>query len=293
MGGKRADFRVWLVEHAAVRESSADIYARIGRRIEASGLEPAKWLAREIRADTPPGTVSSYRAAATHYRDWMESMGLAAGAVPRVARSNRRSARFEREGLTTQELQVYHKVVTTAQVLRTRHKIRTILLLLPWTGLRIAEACSLKGGSIRAEGDAIGLHVVGKGGVERWVPLLPTARKILARYLKRRGEVDDAAWLFPSGNGEPLSPDAVRVALRAVREGMGTFGARVSPHVLRHTYASHLVDAGVDLLMVQRLLGHRSPTTTARYTHPSKAALAKQASALNRLALDMDDEGEE
>lgn len=138
---------------------------------------------------------------------------------------------------------------------------RALLELLYSAGLRSAEAVELDLGDVDFEREAI--HVRGKGGKERSVPLGEEAAHHLARYLGEgrpalvRG-AEDA--LFVSARGRRLDTSAIR---RLVRH----------PHRLRHAFATHLLEAGMDLRAIQELLGHTSLSTTQRYTHLDLAHL--------------------
>ena len=116
------------------------------------------------------------------------------------------------------------------------------------------------------------LTVKGKGGRERLVPLNETAQGALQAHLaavradeKERKRV--SVWLFPSSGGEHLTRQRFGQELKALALAAGIEPARVSPHVLRHAFASHLLERGADLRTVQQLLGHADISTTQIYTH--------------------------
>jgi integrase/recombinase XerD len=151
-----------------------------------------------------------------------------------------------------------------------------LLEMLYGTGMRISEAVSLDLDEVdrlaRAAADepAPGLRVLGKGGKERIVPVGSYARRALAAYLVRgrpvlvaRGRGTPA--LFVNARGGRLSRQSAWAVLRSVAEKAG-ITADVSPHTLRHSYATHLLDGGADIRVVQELLGHASVTTTQIYT---------------------------
>jgi integrase/recombinase XerD len=116
------------------------------------------------------------------------------------------------------------------------------------------------------------LTVKGKGGRERLVPLNETAQGALQAHLaavradEREGK-RVSAWLFPSSGGEHLTRQRFGQELKALATAAGIEPARVSPHVLRHAFASHLLERGADLRTVQQLLGHADISTTQIYTH--------------------------
>jgi integrase/recombinase XerC len=139
------------------------------------------------------------------------------------------------------------------------------------SGLRVSEVVGLD--IVDADREARLIRVEGKGGKERIVPLGRKALEALDAYLARRGEIVTArgraphpAALFLNRSGDRLSARAVQRMTK--RRGLET-GARegVNPHALRHSCATHLLDAGADLRVIQELLGHASLSTTQRYTH--------------------------
>ena len=149
-----------------------------------------------------------------------------------------------------------------------------LLELMYASGVRVAEVCSLKPNDINLRANVA--RVVGKGSKERIVPLHPLACAKLERWLREgrprfaRDESTDT--LFLSSRGNALSPDAVRrIVARYAREA-GVEG-RVTPHSVRHTFATDLLNEGVDLRTVQELLGHANLSTTQIYTHVSAARL--------------------
>ena len=148
---------------------------------------------------------------------------------------------------------------------------RAICELLYGAGIRVSELCSL---DLDDLDDGAGvIHVVGKGSKERIVPLHATAFASLAawRASGRAALVTPAspgAAVFFNRRGKRLTPRDVRRIL-TTRVGKG----HIHPHALRHTYATHLLEGGADLRVVQELLGHESLTTTQIYTHVSKSRL--------------------
>jgi integrase/recombinase XerD len=138
------------------------------------------------------------------------------------------------------------------------------------TGLRVSELIALPRNVLTAD-DRV-LTVKGKGGRERLVPLNETAQGALQAHLAavRADEKEGrrvSAWLFPSSGGEHLTRQRFGQELKALALAAGIEPARVSPHVLRHAFASHLLERGADLRTVQQLLGHADISTTQIYTH--------------------------
>ena len=145
-----------------------------------------------------------------------------------------------------------------------------IVELLYASGLRISELASLPLQAV--QGDPRMLLVRGKGGRERMVPLSDPARTATAAWLEARAGLSKAIvespWLFPARNpANPLARQTVFLMLKKLAALAGIDPARVSPHVLRHAFATHLLANGADLRAIQTLLGHADVATTEIYTH--------------------------
>jgi len=131
-------------------------------------------------------------------------------------------------------------------------------------GLRIGEALGLDCAHVAGEPDV--LRVRGKGGKDRMVPLLPAVCTALAQYLALRpGEARPDAPLFVGMHGGRLAAGVVQRRMRELRRALG-LPETATPHALRHSFATHLLDRGADLRTIQELLGHASLSTTQRYT---------------------------
>ncbi len=156
-------------------------------------------------------------------------------------------------------------------------KLRNTCLmeLLYATGMRVTELVSLPVASCR--GDPQMLLVRGKGGKERLVPMSPPARQALAAWLERRDAAEEAAkakgkpisaFLFPSGGkAGHLTRNRFFLLVKEFAVAAGISPERVSPHTLRHAFATHLLAGGADLRTIQTMLGHADVGTTEIYTH--------------------------
>ncbi|MBN8934959.1 MAG: site-specific tyrosine recombinase XerD, partial [Rhizobiales bacterium] len=156
---------------------------------------------------------------------------------------------------------------TMSQRLRAA-RLTCLLEMLYATGLRVSELVTLP--ETAARRDQRMLVVRGKGGRERLVPLNDAARRATADYLALRAEakLDKSKWLFPSfGESGHLSRQHFARELKSLATAAGLKASQVSPHVLRHAFASHLLQNGADLRVVQTLLGHADISTTQIYTH--------------------------
>jgi integrase/recombinase XerC len=141
-----------------------------------------------------------------------------------------------------------------------------VLELLYSCGLRRAEVAALNVGDVDLYSGLI--RVFGKGSKERMVPVGKTAAGCLREYLSARARADAGQPLFLNDKGGRLTHDGVAFVLRRWIRGAG-FLKPVTPHVFRHSFATHLLNKGCDLRAVQEMLGHKTLATTQVYTHLS------------------------
>jgi len=161
-------------------------------------------------------------------------------------------------------------------------RLLTLLELLYGSGLRATELVSLPLAAVPR--DAPFLNIIGKGGQQRMVPVSTRARQALSRWLACRGE--GGKLLFPStGKSGHLTRIRLFQLLRALAARAGIDPERVSPHVLRHAFATHLLEGGADLRVLQTLLGHADIATTQIYTHVDAARLVALVNARHPLAV--------
>jgi integrase/recombinase XerD len=145
-----------------------------------------------------------------------------------------------------------------------------LLEILYATGLRVSELVALPKSAARSREAFISVR--GKGGRERLVPLTPKAREAMAAYRRLLEQARPSAaslpWLFPADSASGhLTRQAFARDLKSAAAAAGIPVRRISPHVLRHAFASHLLHNGADLRIVQELLGHADISTTQIYTH--------------------------
>ena len=145
---------------------------------------------------------------------------------------------------------------------------RTILELFYGTGMRLSELVNLNVEDLDLTENLV--KVVGKGNKERIVPFGDVVRQVLIKYLKKRNVAIDTESknipLFVSNRGRRMSPRTVQVRLKRYFQQISA-GIGLSPHILRHTFATHLLDRGADIRAVKDLLGHESLSSTQVYTH--------------------------
>lgn len=173
---------------------------------------------------------------------------------------------------------------------KTDHKglrLTCLLEVIYASGLRVSELLTLPHPPLGP--DPRFLQVRGKGGRERLAPMSPEALEALARYLDVRAmflpKGQHSPWLFPSrGASGHLTRQAFGIALKQLARDAAIDAAKVSPHVLRHAFASHLLAGGADLRSLQKMLGHADISTTQIYTHVQEARLTALVEETHPLA---------
>ncbi len=159
----------------------------------------------------------------------------------------------------------------------TNPKHRAIVMLLYSAGLRVGEVVKLRPADIDANRALIRVRA-GKGSKDRYTLLADTALEAVRTYMAEAGP---GAWLFPGANPErPLGTRAVEAIVREACRRAGLEGA-ATPHTFRHSFATHLLEAGTDLRYIQELLGHASTETTMIYTHVTHRDLVRIRSPLD------------
>lgn len=162
--------------------------------------------------------------------------------------------------LTPHEIEL---LISSAGDIRTSIRLRAMIELLYASGLRVSELCELPTTGVL--GDKLLIH--GKGAKERLVPMHDTAIDALNKWLSIRGETD-SKYVFPSnGKSGHITRDGFFKILKKCATLAGISPNRVSPHVLRHSFASHLLAGGANLRAIQTMLGHEDISTTQIYTH--------------------------
>jgi integrase/recombinase XerD len=237
-GASEADVTAYLAsEHAVTRSSTANRRLAVLRRFY-------RWAVRErVAADDPTVRL----------------------------RGARRVARFPR---TISEAQVEALLAAPDDTVPLGLRDRAMFELLYATGLRVSELVNLKLSELSLTEGLV--RVMGKGSKERIVPLGEVARDWVERYFKRgrnellAGRVSDAVFVTQRGEGMSRQMFWVLVKRYALRAGIQ---APLSPHGLRHAFATHLLNHGADLRVVQMLLGHADISTTQIYTHVARARL--------------------
>jgi integrase/recombinase XerD len=176
------------------------------------------------------------------------------------------------------------KVLTVAELtaffaaLR-KPKYRALFMTCYAAGLRLGEVCHLQVEDIDSQRMVIRVRA-GKGGKERLTVLSPRLLEVLRSYWRL---AKPRSWLFPGARPDrPVALDTARSVFHSACAQAG-LPRGYTPHSLRHSFATHLLDAGTDLVLIQRMLGHRSIETTSHYTHVSLTRLQQATSPLDRL----------
>ena len=160
-----------------------------------------------------------------------------------------------------------------ASSVKIRQRYELLFTLIQKTGLRIGEALSLKVSDIRVtDGMAQSVRVIGKGNKERQVPIPEGFKRELALFLADKSR--DKYLFAKKPGGKPVGQHAARAYLKKLMDKAG-IDKKVTPHKLRHTYATRLLEKDVQLIDIQALLGHESIATTQIYTHAGQERLSK------------------
>jgi integrase/recombinase XerD len=161
-------------------------------------------------------------------------------------------------------------------------KHRTALMTAYAAGLRVSEVVRLKIADIDSSRMLLRVDQ-GKGGRDRYIMLSPQLLVVLRAYWR---ETRPAHWLFPGqDDSRPLDPSVLQWACRKARSA-AKLGKPVTVHTLRHSFATHLLEAGTDIRIIQALLGHRDLSTTARYTQVAATTIGNTTSPFDRLKLE-------
>jgi integrase/recombinase XerD len=245
------------------------------RLVEATGDGIRTYLATLAERGMRPATTARRLAAIRQFYRFLYLEG-ARGDDPTTHIDAPRQGRRLPKVLSEEELEA---LIAAARTRKGPEATRLLALLelLYASGLRVSELVTLSLASLAP--DRTHLTVRGKGDKERMVPVGSAAREALAAWLAVRPYfvTDDSRrrWLFPSrGRSGHLTRQRVAQLLKAIAPEAGIDASRISPHVLRHAFASHLVAHGADLRAVQAMLGHADIATTQIYTHVQTERLA-------------------
>lgn len=258
-----------LVSYRRDLDHFAAFLAARGRPVEAaSSAELRAFLAAQHDAGMTPRTAARRLSVLRQFHRFLFREGLRGDDPAAVIESPRQGRRLPK---ILSEAEVERLLEAVRQVSGPEgRRLSALVELLYATGLRVSELVGLPHAAVAR--DPRVLVVRGKGGRERMVPLSDAARQSVRDYLAMRhcfiSRPSGSKWLFPSRAADGhLTRRRVGQLLKRLALDAGLDPAKVSPHVLRHAFASHLLDHGADLRSVQQMLGHADISTTQIYTH--------------------------
>ena len=272
------DFLSHLAVERRVSSHTLDAYRRdlaaLSGWVEGQGVDLVEVRAEQLRAfvaaehrrGLSAKSLQRRLSACRSFYAWLLRHGRIA-ASPAAAIRAPKAPRKLPQVLDPDEVKVLVEVPTDAPL---GLRDRALLELFYSSGLRLSELCALRWRDLDFDGGLV--TVLGKGGKQRSVPMGSFARAALAAWQASTGAGRESP-VFPGRNG-PISPRAVQYRLRQLAQRQGLF-KRVHPHLLRHSFASHILESSGDLRGVQELLGHADIATTQIYTHLDFQHLAK------------------
>ncbi len=283
---ERGASRHTLAAYARDLEDAARFLERRGRDLEAASSDDLRaWLGHLDAQGLKSATIARKLSALRQYCRFLYLERVRPD-DPSLHLDRPRRGRQLPRYLSEAEVEA---LITTAEARPGAEGLRlmAILELLYATGLRISELVGLPIAALAADRES--LRVRGKGDKERMVPIGGHAREALARWLAHRSGLDLAPakrrWLFPSHSRQGhLTRQRVAQLLHELALEAGIDPKRLSPHVLRHAFASHLLAHGADLRTVQAMLGHADIATTQIYTHLQPERLAEVVATYHPLA---------
>ncbi|MCQ0092162.1 tyrosine recombinase XerC [Roseovarius sp. M141] len=242
----------------------------LGALAEITTSDMRAWMAHTRGDDVGPRSLARKLSAVKSFYRWLaEREGFEPTAVLAT-----RSPKFQRKLPRPLSVEAARNVIDTAEFQSLTPWIaardQAVITVLYGCGLRISEALSLTGADAPLPPS---LRIIGKGGKERMVPVLPAAQQAVAEYTRACPHPFEADGpLFMGARGGKLAPRTVQKLMEQVRGQLG-LPATATPHALRHSFATHLLNAGGDLRAIQELLGHASLSTTQAYTGVDTARL--------------------
>ncbi|WP_135507238.1 tyrosine recombinase XerC [Roseovarius aestuariivivens] len=258
-----AGFLAFMTEHSGAAQGLAAL-----ARIEVSDMRA--WMAFTRGKDVGPRSLARKLSAVKSFYRWLaEREGFDPSAV-----LSARAPKYQRKLPRPVTPDAARDVIETLDMQHAKPWIcardQAVVTLLYGCGLRISEALGLKGRDLPL---GHSLRITGKGGKERVVPVIAPAIAAVERYLHLCPyPVEPDAPVFRGVRGGALSPRAVQQVMAQVRAQLG-LPATATPHAMRHSFATHLLNAGGDLRAIQELLGHASLSTTQAYTAVDSARL--------------------
>lgn len=236
------------------------------------------WLAQNAKDELQAASRARAVAGARNFFHWLDRTGRLHNAAIDLLKSPKTPRRLPRPVTESGAQAIMERAGAEPDEGWIGLRDEALFTLLYGAGLRIGEALALRLADLN-QGDR--LTITGKGGKQRSVPLLPIVRESLARYRQACPYVggqgatkSKSGPVFVGARGEILNPAVAQRSLRRLRRALNLPDS-VTPHALRHSFATHLLASGADLRSLQELLGHSSLSTTQLYTQVSDAQLAQ------------------
>lgn len=261
--GDLSSFLAFMTQHSGGPQG-------LGALAHITTTDMRSWMAQERKAGTGARSLARRLSAVKSFYRWLaeregfEPTAVLAARAPKFQKKLPRPLAEEaaRAVIETVELQSNTDWIAARDV--------AVVTLLYGCGLRISEALALTGKTAPLPSS---LRILGKGGKERLVPVIAAAREAVARYIALSPYPNEADGpLFRGARGGALNPRQIQGAMAQARAQLG-LPASATPHALRHSFATHLLEAGGDLRAIQELLGHASLSTTQAYTAVDTAHL--------------------
>ncbi len=257
------------LQNLGLNKSTIEVYMSIFKDIDKQ--DPIGWFEKQISMRQPIGTLLPKKAVLKHFL--IKEKGISEEKADLLIPKIKGLKGKQRQGLTKVQLKEYNRL---AEVVC--EPSRTILLLLPLTGMRISEICNLKYNNLQQIGERYIFKFIGKGDKERIVPLSLKAQRILITFMN---EYPNTVFIFQSIKGNAITPRAVRKHTQKIKLKAKTI-TDLSPHILRHTFATTMDSNGVSMKRLQKLLGHSNITTTSRYLHPTTEDLLQAIDTMDK-----------
>lgn len=259
-------------ERAALEKRAASAMGTICGRLLAADVEVVRGFLTHLAGQNYSAATTARKIATLRsFHKWMEKRGLTASNPMTLIRTPKQARRLPK-AITVDQVERLLGAPSDGELLGARD--RAILETLYSTGIRVSEVVAINRGDLDIEGSQ--LKVKGKGRRERAVPIGSHAMASICHYLMRA-----EAEKVPMDSGRPLFVNKLgsRLSSRSVRRKVSKYlkiaglDPDISPHTIRHSFATHLLDNGADLRAVQELLGHQSLSSTQVYTHLTTARM--------------------
>jgi integrase/recombinase XerC len=230
------------------------------------------WLAKESAKGAGAATRARHLSSVRSFLKWLDRQGYLHNPAATVVRTPKQPRRLPRQLPPDQAKKAALEAHAVPKTPWIGLRDRALFTLLYGCGLRIDEALQLNYGTRPHKGE---VRVMGKGRKERLVPVLPVVEAAVNAYIEGAGIIfEKDTPLFLGVRGERLHQGVAQRQMRHLRRALG-LPETLTPHALRHSFATHLLVGGADLRVIQELLGHASLNTTQRYTDFNNAQLLK------------------